>query len=128
MTEKPKSGKQTLGQLNRKNIQERIEELLPYYCSKTDDIDELAHYISYDFHMNPHTIRYFYLPMFITVGRLQDVNGHITCIATEDGLSEKNLQEELKEENEQRSKLDKSPLTLEEWKKKRTQRFKPIQS
>ena len=126
MTEKPRSGKQTLGQLNRKNIQERIQESLPYYCSKTDDIDELAHYVAYDFHMNPHTIRYFYLPMFITVGVLKDINGHVTCNATSDGLTEKELQDELDEENAQRNQLGKPRVSLEEWKKMRSERFKPF--
>jgi hypothetical protein len=127
MSKATRSGKQTLGQINRKSIQERIEELLPYYSSKTDDIDELAHYIAYDFHMNPHTIRYFYLPMFITVGVLRDINGHITCNATEDGLTEKELQEELEEENEQRSQLGKPRVTLEEWKNMRSERKKPLE-
>ena len=128
MTEKSRSEKETLGQLNRKNIQDRIQDLLPYYCSKTDSIDELAHHIAYDFHMNPHTIRYFYLPMFITVGVLLENNGHIACNATKDGLTEEQLNQELQEENEMRSQLGKKPISTEEWKKIRSKRIKPIQA
>ncbi len=119
-------GKQTLGQDNRENIQDRIQELLPLYLQKTDDLDELSHFIAYDFHMNPHTIRYDYLPMFITVGALIYNNGHLSINATTDGLSEKDLLEELTEENENRAQLGKPKVSLEEWRKMRSKRRKPL--
>jgi hypothetical protein len=41
-------------------------------------------------------------------------------------LTDAELREELEEENEQRSKLGKPKVTLEEWKQMRSKRTKPI--
>jgi hypothetical protein len=41
-------------------------------------------------------------------------------------LTEEQLREELDEENEQRNKLGKPRVSLEEWKEKRSKRWKPI--
>ncbi|MBT0159920.1 hypothetical protein G4O51_08040 [Candidatus Bathyarchaeota archaeon A05DMB-2] len=41
-------------------------------------------------------------------------------------LTEEQLKEELAEENEQRNKLGKPRVSLEEWKEKRSKRLKPI--
>jgi hypothetical protein len=41
-------------------------------------------------------------------------------------LTEEQLREELDEENEQRNKLGKPRVSLEEWKEKRSKRLKPI--
>lgn len=45
---------------------------------------------------------------------------------TEDGLTEEQIQEELQEENENRNELGKPPVSLEEWKRGRSKRFKPV--
>jgi hypothetical protein len=41
-------------------------------------------------------------------------------------LTEEQLREELEEENEQRNKLGKPKVSLQEWKEKRSKRLKPI--
>ena len=46
---------------------------------------------------------------------------------TEDGLTEDDLQTELDEENEMRAQLGKHRVTLEEWKKMRIKRKKPVE-
>jgi hypothetical protein len=121
----------TKGQQSRKAIQQSMIASLPKYCPI--GIDKLADFIAYEFHMSPYTIRYTYLPMFITVGILEEVgNGYVRV--SEKGneaisrgeLTDVELREELEEENEQRSKLGKSIVTLEEWKQMRTKRIKPI--
>jgi hypothetical protein len=58
----------TKGQQNRKQIVEKIEDALPKYCPNT--LDKLADFIAYEFYLSPYTVRYTYLPMFVTVGRL----------------------------------------------------------
>jgi hypothetical protein len=50
----------------------------------------------------------------------------LSARATEDGLTDKQLKEELEEENEQRNKLGKKPLSLEEYVKIRSKRIKPL--
>ena len=46
---------------------------------------------------------------------------------TEDGLTESELLEELEDENDARAKLGKHKIGLDEWKKMRTKRVKPLE-
>lgn len=47
-------------------------------------------------------------------------------VPSEDSLTEQEIVEELEEENEMRNQLGKKPLSLEEWKKTRPKRLKPL--
>lgn len=122
---------ETKGQTNRKNIQQSILKSLAKYCPAT--YRKMASLIAFDFHLSPDTIKYRYLDMLLDVGILEyDSEGflHLTARGkklqtTENGLTEEDLTDELKEENENRNKLGKPPVSLEEWKKKRLKRFKP---
>jgi hypothetical protein len=59
----------TRGQQSRKTIRESMIASLPKYCPTS--IDKLADFIAFEFNMSPMTIRYAYLPMFLTVGILE---------------------------------------------------------
>jgi hypothetical protein len=122
----------THGQQNRKEIQQRIELSLSKYCPTS--IDRLADFLAYEYHLSPYTVRYTYLPMFLTVGileRCEDGDVRVTKKGIENiqrgELTDEQLGEELDEENEQRSKLGKPKVSLEEWKNLRSKRFKPIE-
>jgi hypothetical protein len=121
----------TRGQQSRKTIQESIIASLPKYCPIS--IDKLADYIAFEFNMSPFTIRYGYLPMLVTVGILEPIGNGCVRISEKGNeminrgdLTDKELKEELEEENAQRSKLGKPKVSLEEWKAMRTKRTKPI--
>jgi hypothetical protein len=94
----------------------------------------MANLIAFDFNLTPDTVRYNYLSMFIDAGILEYDNDRTLVLTakgkglqtTEDGLTDQQLAEELQEENENRNKLGKKPISLEEWKKMRSERFKPI--
>jgi hypothetical protein len=72
--------------------------------------------------------------MFVTVGVLEyDNEGilHLTAKGkklqtSEYGLTEDQLKEELQEENEERNRLGKPPVSFEEWNKKHQKRIKPL--
>lgn len=120
----------TKGQKNRKEIRNRIESELLNYCP--NQIDKLSDPIAYDFNLSPYTVRYTYLPMFINVGILKhNGNGDLIPTGTERKplieLSDQEFKDEFDEENEQRNKLGKPPLTLKDWKKKRPKRSKPVE-
>lgn len=123
----------THGQQNRKEIRQEVESALSNYCPNR--IDRMANLIAYDFNLSPWTVRYTYLPMFIDKGILVQCGyGNYTVSAkgqhlqtTEDGLTDEQLGEELEEENEQRNKLGKPKVSLEEWKAMRSKRFKPTE-
>jgi hypothetical protein len=122
---------ETRGQQNRKHIRQEIESVLSKYCPNR--FNKMANLIAYDFNLSPDTLKYRYLPMFLDAGVLQFNEDSMLVLSakgkllqkTEDGLTEKELAEELAEENEQRNKLGKSPVSLKEWKKMRYKRFKP---
>jgi len=89
----------TKGQSNRKQIRETIESHLSDYCP--DVLDRLADRIAYDYNLSPYTVRYTYLPMFITVGRLKySGNGMYST----DKSSVSNPREEAEEINKIRRK------------------------
>lgn len=119
---------ETHGQQNRKRIKEQVEHNLSKYCPNT--FNKMANLIAYDFNLCPDTLKYSYLPMFIDAGILEYNHDNLLVLSakgkglqtTEDGLTDEQLQEELKEENEHRDR----PISLEEWKKKRPKRFKPL--
>lgn len=121
------------GQQIRRNIRSAIEGSLSKYCPNT--FSRMAYLIAYDFNLTPDTVKYNYLNMFIENGILTHTeNGLLDLSAkgkalqtTEDGLTEKELQKELEEENENRNKLGKPRVTLEEWKKMRSKRHKPLE-
>lgn len=123
---------ETRGQQNRKRIKEQVEHALSKYCP--NPFNRMANLIAYDFNLCPDTLKYSYLPMFLDAGILEYNNDNMLILSakgqclqtTEDGLTDEKLQEELKEENEQRNQLGKHPISLEEWKKKRSKRFKPL--
>lgn len=123
---------ETRGQQSRKMIRQQIESELEKYCP--NPINKLADLIAYDFNLSPYTVRYTYIPMFITVGILEFNHDNLVVLSakgkglqtTEDGLTEEQFNQEFEEENEQRNKLGKPPLSLEEWKKMRSKRLKPI--
>jgi hypothetical protein len=122
------------GQQIRRNIRSAIEGALNKYCPNT--LPKMANLIAYDFNLSPDTVRYRYLPMFIDAQVLE--YNHDTTLTlsakgkqvqtTEDGLTEEELQDELEEENENRNKLGKPRVTLQEWKKMRTKRKKPLKT
>jgi hypothetical protein len=122
----------TQGQQNRKEIRQQIESVLKKYVPET--LSGMANLIAYDFNLSPYTLKYNYIPMFIKVGILEYDGDNLLVLSakgkkiqtTKDGLSEKELQEELIEENENRNKLGKPRLSLEEWKKLRSKRMKPL--
>ena len=121
----------TRGQQSRKTIRESMIASLPKYCPMS--IDKLADYLAFEFNMSPFTIRYGYLPMLVTVGILEQCgNGYVRVsekgneMISRGDLTDAELKEELEEENEQRAKLGKPKVTLEEWKQMRTKRTKPI--
>jgi hypothetical protein len=120
------------GQQIRKNIRLGIEQALSRYCPNT--ISRMANLIAYDFNLSPDTLRYNYLPMFIDAGILELNQDSLYALSakgkrlqtTENGLTEKELQEELDEENVQRNRLGKPMISLEEWKKMRSKRLRLI--
>jgi hypothetical protein len=120
------------GQQNRKNIRMAVEHSLLKYCPNT--YNRMANLIAYDFNLCPDTVKYSYLSMFIEAGILEynhdnqlDLSAKGQQIqTTEDGLTEQQLQEELDEENENRSKLGHHKVSLEEWKEMRSNRIKPL--
>lgn len=122
----------TKGQQNRKEIHERILFLLSKYSPNT--LDKIANLIAFDLYLSPYTVRYTYLPMFVDVGVLEPCGDGIYNLSakgkelqtTEDGLTEEQVKEELEEENEQRSKLGKPKVSLDEWKAMRSKRIKPV--
>jgi hypothetical protein len=124
---------ETKGQQNRKNIRQAIEQSLPKYCPNMPS--KMANLIAYDFNLSPDTVRYCYLPMFVDAGILEYTqSGELDLTAkgiglqtTEDGLTEEDLQQELNEENENRGKLGKPRISLQEWKKMRSKRKKPLE-
>lgn len=59
----------TKGQSKRKEIRQSIEADLPKYCP--DTLERIADRIAYEYNLSPYTVRYTYLPMFITVGVLK---------------------------------------------------------
>jgi len=59
----------TQGQSRRRQIRETIEADLPNFCPDTPD--RLADRIAYKYNLSPYTVRYTYLPMFLTVGVLK---------------------------------------------------------
>lgn len=61
----------TRGQTKRKEIKQSIEADLPKYCP--DTLDRLADRIAYNYNLSPYTVRYTYLPMFVTVGVLKSL-------------------------------------------------------
>jgi hypothetical protein len=121
------------GQQIRKNIRLAIEQALAKYCPST--ISKMANLIAYDFNLSPDTLRYNYLPMFVDAGILELNQDNLYALSakgkhlqtTEDGLTDEQLKEEINEENEHRSQLGKPKVSLEEWKKMRSKRLKPIQ-
>jgi hypothetical protein len=127
---------ETRGQRCRKNIRETIEHNLSKYVPNS--FNSIAYRIAYDYNLSPDTIKYGYLPMWIEIGilEIQDGKGKdyvydLSAMGkglqtTEDGLTEEQLREELEEENEQRNKLGKPRVSLEEWKEKRSKRLKPV--
>lgn len=123
---------ETRGQQARKNIQITMLGVLSKYCP--NNYSKMANLIAFDFNLTPDTVRYNYLSMFIDAGILEYDNNRMLVLSakgqnfqtTEDGLTEKDVQNELEEENEQRSKLGKPRVSLEEWKKKREKRLKPV--
>jgi hypothetical protein len=123
---------ETKGQQNRKRIQEDLEGKLAKYCP--NNFNRVANLIAYDYHMNPDTLKYRYLPMYIDAGILQFDGDHNLVLtakgqrvqATDDGLTKEQFKEELEEENEQRNKLGKPKVSLEEWRKTRSKRLKPV--
>lgn len=122
----------TKGQQNRKQIRQQIEATFEKYCPNT--LEKLADYIAYEFNLSPYTVRYTYLPMFITVGILEfndegmvDLSAKGKNLQTSvDGLIDEEIKEEHEEENENRKQLGKPEVTLEEWKKTRPKRIKPL--
>lgn len=122
----------TKGQQNRKEIHQSIEGSLAKFCPNT--LDKIANLIAYDLYLSPYTVRYTYLPMFVDVGVLEPVGNSVYDLSakgkqlqtTEDGLTEEQVKEEIEEENEQRSKLGKPKVSLEEWKSMRSKRIKPV--
>ena len=123
---------ETRGQEARKNIKLAMLGQLGKYCPNS--FHRMANLIAFDFNLTPDTVRYNYLSMFIEAGILEyNDNNQLDLSAkgkhfqtTEDGLTDQQLTEELEEENENRNKLGKKPISLEEWKKMRSERFKPI--
>ena len=123
---------ETRGQTSRKNIQQSLLNVLDKYSPNF--YRKMANLIAFDFHLSPDTVKYRYLDMFLDNGILEyDSEGFLVLTAkgkalqtTEDGLTKEQLAEELQEENENRNKLGKPPLSLEEWKKKRQKRIKPL--
>jgi len=65
----------TKGQSRRRQIRETIEADLPNFCP--DTIDRLADRIAYKYNLSPYTVRYTYLPMFITVGVLKSLGNGV---------------------------------------------------
>jgi hypothetical protein len=120
------------GQQIRKRIREQVESQLSKYCPNT--FNKMANLIAYDFNLCPDTLKYNYLPMFIDAGILEFNHDNMVVLSakgqrlqtTTDGLTDKDLQEELEEENENRVKLGKPKISLEEWKKMREKRKKPL--
>jgi hypothetical protein len=106
--------------------------LLSKYTPNT--LDKIANLIAFDLYLSPYTVRYTYLPMFVDVEVLEPCGDGIYNLSakgkglqtTEDGLTEEQVKEELEEENEQRSKLGKPKVSLEEWKAIRSKRIKPV--
>jgi len=62
----------TKGQINRRNIREKMESELEKYCPNT--ISRMANLIAYDFNLAPDTVKYSYLFMFISKGILYKTN------------------------------------------------------
>lgn len=120
------------GQQIRKNIRLAIEQALSKYCPNT--ISRMANLIAYDFNLSPDTLRYNYLPMFVDAGILELNHDNLYTLSargqhlqtTRDGLTDAQLQEELAEENDSRSRLGKPRVSFEEWKKMRPKRLKPV--
>lgn len=123
---------ETKGQTSRKNIQQSLLNGLDKYSSNF--YRKMANLIAFDFHLSPDTVKYRYLDMFLDNGILEyNEEGLVVLTArgkalqtTEDGLTKQELAEELQEENEQRNKLGKPPVSFEEWKEKRQKRIKVI--
>lgn len=121
------------GQQIRKRIQEQVEGRLSKYCP--NPFNKMANLIAYDFHLCPDTLKYNYLPMFIDAGILEYNHDNMLILSakgkslqtTEDSLTDDQLKEELQEENENRNRLGKNPVSIEEWKKIRSKRIKPLQ-
>lgn len=95
----------------------------------SDWIDKLANRSS----VSTRKIKEDYLQPLITEGILEfSGRGYIKFIGLPKNaekvleLSEKQLMEELEEENEKRAELGQKKLTLEDWKKMRSRRFKPL--
>jgi hypothetical protein len=120
------------GQQIRKRIQEQVEGQLGKYCPNS--FNKMANLIAYDFHLCPDTLKYNYLPMFIDAGILEYNHDNQLVLSakgravqtTEDGLTDEQLKEEFEEENENRTKLGKPKVSLEEWKKMRSKRTRLI--
>jgi len=92
-------------------------------------IDKLANRCS----LSTRKIRENYIEPLITEGILERRgNGRIRFVGLPDNavmpceLTEKELQGELDEENENRAKLGQSKVSLEEWKQMRASRFRPL--
>jgi hypothetical protein len=121
------------GQQIRRNIRQEMESQLYKYCPNTFSV--IAYRIAYDFNLTPDTVKYNYLIMFIANGILVRTEDGLLDLSargkalqtTEDGLTDEDLQQELNEENENRSKLGKPRVSLEEWKKMRSRRQKPLE-
>ncbi len=121
------------GQQIRKNIRSAMESSLYRYCPNT--FHRMANLIAYDFNLTPDTVKYNYLNMFLEARILvYTENGEIDLSTkgkaiqtTEDGLIEKDLQEEYEEETANLKELKKKIPTFEEWKKTRPQRNKPLE-
>lgn len=99
--------------------------------SKQEFVDKLANRTS----LSTRKIRENYIEPLITEGILiQRGNGYIEFAGLPDNaempleLTSEQLAEELEEENEKRRELGKPKITLEEWKKTRTERKKPLEA
>jgi len=122
------------GQIIKKNITKAMEGQLHKYVP--NPFNRMANLIAYEFNLTPDTVRYNYLNMFIENGILIHTNnGELdlsakgkTLQTTDDGLTDEDLKEELEEENENRAKLSKPKVSLEEWKKMRSRRKKPVEA
>lgn len=120
------------GQQIRRNIRQEMESQLHKYLPNTFSV--LSYRLAYDFNLTPDTVKYNYLIMFIANGILERTEDGLLDLSakgkalqtTEDGLSDKELFEELTEENENRAKLGKPKVSLEEWREMRSRKKKPI--
>lgn len=124
---------ETRGQQARKNIKLTMIGQLSKYCPNT--FHKMAMLIAYEMNLTPDTVKYNYLSMFVENGILEYNSDNLLVLSakgkglqtTEDGLTDDQLKEELEEENEQRNKLGKKPLSHEEYVKIRSKRIKPLQ-